>query len=654
VGTRAQSARGGKDAGTRGGARAKPNASLADIGGIVSENVAPTWAAWDLPRDRIATLFATSARFYRAAPWRTIGEHRILRAVVPGGRTWWVVVLGKLGVQLGLTLNERASDLERILTADDLEQAVGKTEGVIVTLTFDKRSEVPAGVRREIRRAAWEIAGSAAYPSLMSFNSLDDDTTQRAVADLVVLLDAVPRFVAAHRRLLESEQALAAPLHWTDESSGVAIELDDQALRADEGAFQVPETLAPCGPEGPGARPADTVVHLSSNERRALIDGLCDRFATWLTHSAAPPLTPEKARKHVEAADQFLDRLVWHTRSPWAVTEYDLRDYLYRGYPVMTADVEQGRSFLRSIRIFFHFLAESEGVRCPWADAILRDEYAFLFRWDLEPGGILKDANVDWNAVLTIDLHTRLLLPVPDPESVVEGSDVPGPAEWRLFDELHRHVLRWRDEGIRAGIVEPEALRAVLLERQREWMRTPNALVGGETPERAVPREQDTYAMELAREMLEKRRAPMTLFDAFRADDTFRGRIPEPQATLSLLLGHCLERIARARAFPPDLPVLLKNVSETFRPRDEEWPGMPELAERFGDAAEGRGVDALFERCLTMARDLVAVGGTHTASVVLRALREAFPDAAGPLQARAIMEQAEIAERLGERARRRD
>jgi hypothetical protein len=30
-------------------------------------------------------------------------------------------------------------------------------------------------------------------------------------------------------------------------------------------------------------------------------------------------------------------------------------------------------------------------------------------------------------------------------------------------------------------------------------------------------------------------------------------------------------------------------------------------------------------------------GGTHTASVVLRTLREAFPDAAGPLQGRAIM-----------------
>ena len=89
-----------------------------------------------------------------------------------------------------------------------------------------------------------------------------------------------------------------------------------------------------------------------------------------------------------------------------------------------------------------------------------------------------------------------------------------------------------------------------------------------------------------------------------------------------------LERIARARDFPPEIPVLLKNVAETFRPKtDEEWAGDPALADGFWEAAQGRGVDALVERCVTIIQDLEAAGGRNLASVVRRALRDAFPEA---------------------------
>jgi hypothetical protein len=451
-----------------------------------------TWAGWGLPRELVAELFSASAAYHRAAPWRVVPDDRILRTEVPGGRTWWIMVLGNAGEQFGISLFENAGDIEQLFADSDPMSPFARSEGVMVSITFDRGGDVPRPTRQEIREARWEIAGPAAYPQLMVLNTPGGGITQGQVRDLISCLRAVPRFVEQHRQILEDDRLQAAPLRWHDEPSGVAMELVDVTI-VDEGLWDVPETLSTSGPEGPGARPGVTLGDMPDEERAALVESTLGRFVAWLERSGKKPLSPAVARRHATALRPFLDSLVHGAGvSPQAVSEYDLRDFLYRWYPLKVLDGETGaRSLPGSMRRFFDFLAQSEGVLCPWADQILRDREAFLHRWETRPFGTFMDNAVqEWVVPFTLDLHARLLLPAPGVESEVEWREFMGPIEAELWDELHRRWLVWRDEAIREGISERGPLLAALTARQRAWERAPNPRAAGKTPARAVAREQ--------------------------------------------------------------------------------------------------------------------------------------------------------------------
>ncbi len=61
--------------------------------------------------------------------------------------------------------------------------------------------------------------------------------------------------------------------------------------------------------------------------------------------------------------------------------------------------------------------------------------------------------------------------------------------EATLERELQRRWLLWRDEVIRSGVREPEAVRAALIPRQREWEKTPRPELKGKTPLQAIKEE---------------------------------------------------------------------------------------------------------------------------------------------------------------------
>ena len=505
------------------------------------------WGGWGLPKEQIGRLFSAAAEYYRSAPWRWLVNIQILRCQLPNGDHWACVVLGHAGVEFGLNLYARY----REITEDGVEDWNPADEpidkGAVLSLTFDSSEAVHSAAVREVRAARWEVAGEKAYPSLMVFDTPGGGFTRRHADDLIALLSAIPRFVELHRSGLMGDEPLDLPLEWMDDATGVVVRYEgfDLSAGAEESLWDVPSTLEPALARGPAAEPATRVAGMSApgddesddesieDDPDALTDAemrIVARFAEHLhLGRGGKPLSDATVTKHAGNAGLLTEFLTGYHGIPLrSITEYDLRIFLYDWFPrkVRTSRTHAG-SLPVSLRRFFRYLADVEGIDCPWADPVLRDEDAYMRRWESFPGGFFWDEGVDeWKSELYANLYARVLIHETRAggETQVEwgGDDgMMGPVEAELDVLLQRLWLLWREEEILRGRTAPEALRAVLVPRQRAWERTANELVGGSSPSAAVARERADREKRFpgGREMLSGRGAGTPAIDTARDED---------------------------------------------------------------------------------------------------------------------------------------
>ena len=463
-----------------------------------------TWAGWGMPTDEVARIFRAAAAFHRSAPWTTSTLERPILISRDGGPEWAAVVLGAAGNQTGLAFYQDPADLQRVHSSDEgSHNALCTTQGAVVALLFNERLELPKPMREEIKRARWDVAGPEAYPTLLVLNTPGGGIRHTDFALLRDALVSVPRFVTTFAPVF-SEGRVGEPdadaqyddaIAWTDAETGLTCRLD---------AIEYPDlmsslaTLEPAGATGAGATPLTMLNEVRAP--RAVADTLA-RFGAALRHPVGgKPLSDATAAKHIENARLLVELCVFGGARPiGAVNEYDLRTLLYDWYPRTVRDTERGaRALIVSLRKFFMFLREHEGVECAWANALLADTDAFLERWRTFPGGFWWDERVDeWRAFNTMELMARVLIPDTDPAGGIEWSDTMGKIEHALYLELHGRWLAWRDEAIRGGVVEPSAVLALLQERQRRWTTTPNARGKKLTPMVAIERERASIEQRL-------------------------------------------------------------------------------------------------------------------------------------------------------------
>ena len=146
-----------------------------------------------------------------------------------------------------------------------------------------------------------------------------------------------------------------------------------------------------------------------------------------------------------------------------------------------------------SLGRFFAWLAEEERIECPWAREVLTEREQYEVRYYDCPGGPWWEEDVgDWSAEAWQDLDRRVFLYDAGLGASGEWGEegpfgrVMGPTEARLEHELERRWLLWRDEEIRAGLTEPDPLRAALIRRQRAWEASPHPGLDGLTPVKAI------------------------------------------------------------------------------------------------------------------------------------------------------------------------
>lgn len=459
-----------------------------------------TWGGWGLPDDVIAELFRAAAAYHRAAPWRVVTNAQVLDATLPAGHTWTVCILGNGGQEFGLSLYERREDFGALLEAADPSDAFDDTRGAILSLTFDAGPALPKRMRREIAARGWEVAGRNAYPTLFAVNTLGGGVTREQAADLTTLLRVVPAFVDRYRDALAGDVEVELPIEWADEAAGVRIRYDGFEPVMEETIWGPHAVLTPSLAAGPGAEPAASLLRLAppaalgaaaeaedekvEERERAVVE----RFRAWL-QQGRQRVGATTARRLAADVLLFVEFLTdFHGVPVRAVSEYDLRVFLYDWYPrKVRAPLKTARAVHRAVERFFEFLAEREGIVCEWAEVVLDEHEWFELRLEEFPGGHWWDAEVrEWQQEVWDDLEARIMYPHAELGDGETWGATMGTTEHALRHTLQRAWLAWRDEVIRSGTTAPEAVRAALIPRQHAWLRTPLPELGGRTPVEAI------------------------------------------------------------------------------------------------------------------------------------------------------------------------
>ena len=444
-----------------------------------------TWRETESAPDEVAEFHAIAAAFFRAQPWRAMGDSsEPIIFAFPDGATFLGAVMGESGMEFGLSLYSNPEDLADLYESDENEPLplLRRMKGWTLTVSVQRRSTLSRAMQREIAAAGWEVAGANAYPMLYGLR--------------------LPGFRVAAEHVRTMTAALAAVVVLA--GGGEAPQLAGEIMRRtglQAGRFRGEDDLSPwpeleeahaIGPVGPNADPEAALRHVWSNDMAAyarLGEAEMDRvrrFEGWL---AGQGLSEAAQRRHLRNVRVWSEYLAGMEVTAPAATEYDLRSYLYDWFPreeSVPHDVE--RALPESLRVFFRWLQAEEGIGYPWADAVLNEFPEVARERGEAPEGRFWDDDVqDWRGALWQDLDARAMLH----DRELPGTEAGWPATMNtdialLHAELQRRWLLWYDEAVSGGVTDLDLLYDTLAQRQRGWENTPHPEVGGRTPRQVV------------------------------------------------------------------------------------------------------------------------------------------------------------------------
>ena len=412
--------------------------------------------------------FRAAARLWRARPWELADDEEVLLAS-RAGRESAVVLTHPRAHGHVVTVFTCAADYPDAFRSRDPVWGV----------QFARRRDIPRFSGDELPTPP-SAPTPEPYP-LMHAGFGSSPPSSAELRELAAVLGAVAA-------LAEKGMQVSTGLAFTDVSSGVALRLERDAryLRWPT----VRKVRAGCA-SGEGADPAAAL--LASPSTGSSEGQRVERFAAWL-HARRPRVwTTARQIHHAREWTRFLET---EARVPaTAVTELDLRTFLYAWYPPATREEEtSARAVPASLRRYFRFLEEHEHIRYPWAGAVLRERAMYVDRLETVPFHEDGDTMEEWLAPFHADLDARVMLPDRSFPGVHAGFDAPvSPRVAALSRELLRRWQLWRDEEIPKGATDPAALRARLVARQREWERSMHG-PDGKSPLRLVAEAEEDAA----------------------------------------------------------------------------------------------------------------------------------------------------------------
>jgi hypothetical protein len=167
----------------------------------------PTYLVSEITPDAMASFFEAAAALFRAQPWNRIpGDESLLSVTIEqfGIRDAALSVIGQLGQSFGFIL---FAGIDAFETYVDGAVAIDRGEEAEMpphfAMTFERGSDLAPGLRKEVAKHQWEIAGKNAYPWPVV---IDEDLVPRPpTGKEVVLAEAIAR---ALTRIMDEEAAL--------------------------------------------------------------------------------------------------------------------------------------------------------------------------------------------------------------------------------------------------------------------------------------------------------------------------------------------------------------------------------------------------------------------------------------------------------------
>ena len=437
-----------------------------------------SWRETEASAEELRDFHEAAAAFFAAEPWAMEETDFLLdvphdsedapapEADAPELRQWAASVMGSLGETFGLMLYSQPLDLANFYASGETSSLFTDRIGFSITVDYDRRSELSRTMQREVAAARWPVAAPHAWPRLFALGLPGRWIRARDV-----------RLATLALRALTAVARGGDPLAQT----GVAVTPFDAAEEKDDSRihwFNDPDEAMPIRAEGPGveAEPRVGMWDYSLEQHQSCMAAEQERigrFAGWLREQGVPE---EEAGVDLQNANAWTGSVLG-AGSPGAVTEFDLRLFLYDIYVRKTdPSPEAVRALPRSMRRIFQWQQEREGVRYPFAGAVL-DELEEIAARAREMDEPLEETLRILSYNVYDDLDSRVMLP-----SSSGWPDMMNIEVAHLRDELQRRWLLWYDELVKDGLTGFRDLEDVLLGRQHEWENTPHPRVGGRTP----------------------------------------------------------------------------------------------------------------------------------------------------------------------------
>lgn len=456
-------------------------AALANLDPSAAEGlmtVALTWRETEATPEELRDFHEAAAAFFTAMPWaldETAGPFLLELPLDPedkpvpelgihSTRVWAASVMGAMGETFGLVLHSQPVDLVNIYASDDPTAAFADGIGFALTVEFEPRRELTRTMQREVAAAGWPVATPRAYPRLYGLSLPDRRVLARDVRTATKALWAIAVLARGGDPLAETGVRVTP---WDPE------EEEDWESRVDW--LNTPDQAAPIRAEAEGTEPyfplwdSPEVISARMVAERERIH----RFGEWLREQGVPDGELELELRNADAWGWALAS----AGTAEAVTEYDLRLFLYDVYVRKTDPGSEAVEALpRSMRRIVRWLEECEGIRYPFAAAVL-DELEQIAERARQMDEPLKETLRILSYEIYDDLDSRAMLPSSDGWPDAANLELA-----QLRDELQRRWLMWYDELVRGGVTDFDALEDALLARQRAWEGTPHPRVGGRTP----------------------------------------------------------------------------------------------------------------------------------------------------------------------------
>lgn len=263
----------------------------------------------------VAAFFEAAADYYRAAPWRLLGDDEPVELAWSGREgPVWAVVLGGAETTYGLALYLSGRELAAIYAKSEVE-ALARAEAIAVT--FEGEGTLPPRMREERRRHRWPVAGPAAYPvPLHSSGSDVVPVTRDDLALLALALRAVAELVRRHRADLRRAVSVRVALRVPAAGGGrlsVSVRVPAELPGAEvalPGGAELEET-----PPGEGGR---TLLFDEMRDRILRLPGarrVLDRLAWSFFRAAAPNYVGRNPAAREQALARFLDWAMFAART---------------------------------------------------------------------------------------------------------------------------------------------------------------------------------------------------------------------------------------------------------------------------------------------------------------------------------------------------